>query len=138
MTRLAATMAMLLLLVGCGGGEGYVSGTVKLDGEPLPNATVAFYPSNAADQTAPIYQGTTDSSGQYSLIMTATGDHGVPLGKHSVTIEVFEESAEDEPDVEMEPADDTNIVPAKYNVDSELEFEVKPGNNTANWDLSSN
>jgi hypothetical protein len=127
--------SMLLLLmacaaaVGCGGGGdsakqpplGTVTGTVKLDGQPLPDANVEF----RSDVGRPT-MARTDASGSY-VLQYGQGVKGAPVGKHTVKIST-----------KINPANDSaDKVPAKYNVKSDLIREVKAGDNTIDFDLTS-
>src|SRR5512134_2265452 len=75
---------MLACLSGCGGPDhpevGRVSGVVTLDGQPLPEATVMFQPTEGRASIA-----TTDSAGKYSLTYL-DGVPGAKLGPHKVII----------------------------------------------------
>jgi hypothetical protein len=114
------------VLSGCGAEDapelGTVSGTVKLDGKPLPNASVVFDPEQGS-----ISMGRTDDAGHYELRYSFDEMGAVP-GKHTVHIGTGDQSAEP-------PA--REVVPAKYNHLSKLTQEVKPGENTIDFDLKS-
>lgn len=70
-----------LLLIGCCGGEnvplGEVSGTVTLDGQPLPSGIVHFVPASGPAASGVI------ENGAYRLSTFASGD-GAVLGSHTV------------------------------------------------------
>lgn len=128
MSRVLALFVIVSSCVGCldTGGKikqpplGEVSGTVKLDGQPLPDANVEF----RADAGRPV-TAKTDSSGRYEMYF-APGVRGVPVGKHTIRIST-----------KINPANDTNEkVPAKYNEKSTETREVKAGQNTIDFDLS--
>ena len=52
--RLLAASLLLAAILGCSGmSYAPVSGVVKLNGEPYPNAVVSFQPLGSADNTAP-------------------------------------------------------------------------------------
>ena len=55
------------------------------------------------------------------------------LGKHRVEISLLKEGTNPEDDRQRT----INLVPTQYNLQSTLTFEVKPGDNTANFDLTS-
>lgn len=76
---------MLVACIGCGDSSGMVpvTGTVKLDGQPLVNATVQFIPEEPGGQTA---SGTTDADGVFNL-STLKPDDGVKPGKYKVVIQ---------------------------------------------------
>jgi hypothetical protein len=68
-------LALLVpLAVGCGKGKGTVSGTVTLDGQPLPAGNITFIPSKGQGA------GGTIQDGKYSVA-------DVPAGKVAVTVE---------------------------------------------------
>ena len=59
---------------------GTVTGFVKLDGEPLENASVSFHPGAGRGSF-----GKTDANGNYELRYTGS-QMGATLGNHQVTI----------------------------------------------------
>lgn len=136
------TAAILLLaLSGCGGVSdqpelGLVTGTVMLDNQPLQGIAVTFLPDNGRPAT-----GTTDKNGDYELIYI--GDTpGCKVGHNRVEIgyaEGEDEGVEMEgDDVEQTPVKaGKKSIPARYNVETELEADVKPGKNVFNFDLKS-
>ena len=121
-----AKVGLILLVVslaGCGGSEQQVApvqGRVTLDEQPLPDASVVFQVPGMAPSG-----GYTDKNGDYELIYKR-GVKGAPIGMNQVTI--------------LENTQRTHgpqRVPARYNQQSELEREVKPGDNEINFDLTS-
>jgi hypothetical protein len=77
----------LLFLVGCGGSGGPelpVSGIVTLDGNPVPDATVRFYPDQGTDPTSSGY-AVTGSDGKF-VITSGQGKKGLVAGKYKVTV----------------------------------------------------
>ncbi len=74
----------VLTLVGCGG-SGVdtipVTGTVTLDGTPVPGAQLVFVPADGAGQAA---SGITDDQGKYSLNCSA--GQGALAGKYNVIV----------------------------------------------------
>ena len=114
-----------VLLSGCGGSstpKTYpVTGVVTFKGAALPNAVVSFVPAGGRPGA-----GITNSQGEYSL-STFTGGDGALPGMHSVIVS--------EPAVEMKEGDYSvpepkpPRFPVKYTDprQSELKFEVKPG-----------
>jgi len=120
-----------LLAAGCGGsGEKLapVEGTITLDGEPLANAKVEFElsaesPSYGKMSGSPAY-GRTDAKGRYKLKYTPEKD-GAPVGKHVVRITTRDTTIDAEGNEVQVP----ERLPPKYNLDSELTAEVKPGSN---------
>jgi len=114
---------------GCGGrggpNTGTVTGVVTLDGQPLPNAQVNFYPSEGRAST-----GTTDETGTYELMFTATEEGAVP-GQHSV--EISTAIAESD---EQGAAIAEELVPVKYNKKTTLTATVKAGKQSIPFDLT--
>lgn len=135
MTRLLrrwrwAPVAVLVGLCGCGGSGvkvpslGQVEGTVTLDGEPLPDATVLFQPAVGKDGPS---QGITNSEGKYKLTYVP-GHPGASITEHAVRI--TGKSA-------MAPASEKELVPPKYNIQSQLKVTVEAGDNTHDFELKS-
>ena len=131
--------SMLVVLVGgCGSGDlGNVSGTVTLDGQPLPNAQVTFMPDEGGGPSF----GETDAQGKYTLTHNS-GDSGAVPGKHTVSIEMIEEEQDydaagtDEGTLELKQ-DSKKRLPARYNEASELTAEVEQGSTTVDFPLTS-
>lgn len=115
----------LLVMVGvsgCGGsGFGDVSGIVTLDGEPLENALVQFKPEQGPRPS----QARTDGEGFYELNYTRS-QSGAVTGMHEVIISTYDEDA-----------GRPELVPMKYNVDTELTVEVEEGHNQVDFGLDS-
>lgn len=137
-------MTLMLFTIGCGGGApndrpdlGTVSGKVTLDGKPAPNVIVTFYPDEGRPSS-----GKTDDSGMYTLQYTADSP-GAKVGNHKVQISVPEtttgeeggEGGEAEPAEAMPP--DWVKIPAKYNTETELTAQVEAGENTKDFELTS-
>jgi hypothetical protein len=124
-SALACTL-FLAAVTGCGGpNAASVSGTITLDGKPLPTANVSFYPDGGAN--APAY-GQSDASGRYSL---STGpDAGLAPGKYVAVVVATKEPPQpyDKTGAEIPPIP---ITPHKYSDTntSDLKVEVKAGSN---------
>lgn len=104
---------------------GYVSGTVTMDGERLPDAEVVFLPLDGQR----VAMGRTDSRGRYELMYSSTVD-GAMAGRYRVTISKLI------PSTEEPTADNPYAGTAKreqvFEVDS---IEVATGNNTHDFDI---
>ena len=131
-TRRAALLIALVFStagLGCGAGGptepplAAVSGTVTLDGKPLPDALVKF---ESTDGQAGLSQGITDKDGKYSLKYKGTTD-GAPIGTCRVRI-----SNANEADT---PAD--KMLPPKFSRDSTMTKDVASGPNTIDFELTS-
>ena len=114
---------------------GRVSGIVRLDGKPLTTGAVRFVP--AAGRAA---SGKIQADGTFTLGTYGESD-GALMGKHQVAILAFEATR---PGQRTEggrpPAAVTKpLVPERYMAPgtSGLTFEVKPGHNQADFDLTS-
>lgn len=123
-----AVAACCGMLTGCGGGPddmpelGQVAGTVTLDGSPLEGAEIAFQPTEGRPS-----HGTTDAEGKYTLKYTEQ-EEGARVGKHKVRITTYREADPGADDPALQQALPERI-PAKYNAETTLEAEVKPGEN---------
>lgn len=123
-------LCVIAVCAGCGtdGPElGTVSGTVTLDGAPLPNVLVVFNPGNARPS-----EGRTDATGHYEMQYTRE-QPGAILGQHKVIITSKVGVAEEGEEIVDEP----ETIPEKYNTETTLSLEVKSGNNTCDFDLQS-
>lgn len=76
----------LLFLVGCGGGgkEFPVSGTVTLDGNPVSDVTVRFYPDEGTDPTSSGF-AQTGTDGKF-VVTSGKGGKGLVAGRYKVTV----------------------------------------------------
>jgi hypothetical protein len=139
LTVVPVAFAFGLALCGCGGGDlpelGLVSGTVTFDGQPLTGVEVAFHPVDGR----PAF-GTTNAEGNYTLRYTP-GAPGCKVGKNRVTIGNAEGSGEDSElegdELVQTGADKQPAIPGRYNVNSEIERQVSAGENTFDFQLTS-
>jgi hypothetical protein len=126
-----AVLALTAASCSSGGPDiAYVSGRVTMDGKPLPNATVVFVPANGRPSGA-----TTDEDGNYVLNYTE-GRQGAIPGESTVRILTMRDADRDENGQPIPGRPET--VPARYNSDSTLTFNVEPEkDNVANFNLTS-
>lgn len=131
-------LTLSLAITGCGGGAGdqpdlgLVKGTVTFEGSPLAGASVTFMPDSGRPASA-----TTDASGNYELVYIRD-TKGCKIGHNKVMItSVVEGGNEMEAEGDdAAPAETTKEkLPAKYNTDTQLEADVKAGENTFDFEL---
>jgi hypothetical protein len=120
----------LVILAGCSSGDpnsGEVSGTVTIDGQPAKEGAIAFMPVSGNAPTA----GGVIADGKYTA--------KVHIGTAKVEIRipkiVGQKKVYDTPDSPVRPIMDESL-PKKYNDETELTFDVKPGANQHDFDLS--
>jgi len=118
----ALCLVPVLLVAGCGrsGPEvAPVSGRVTLDGQPLEMVDVVFQPKNGDSPST----SRTGPDGRYELLYKR-GIVGARTGEHVVHIGFTSNIVKNPPNI-----------PARYNTNSDLLVEVKPGSNEYNFDL---
>lgn len=118
---------LMLAVLGCGSSGprlGQVEGTITLDGQPLPEALVTFYPKDGRPSS-----GVTDSNGVYRLQFTAD-KAGAALGEHVVRITANQQSGEEVPTKRVQ-----ETLQEIYNRDSILKADVKSGKNKFDFAL---
>lgn len=128
--RFLAGLVILVItsVVGCGDSDiGRVSGTVRLDGKPLPDATVEFQPEDGS----PSY-GLTDRRGRYEL-MYLPKMPGAEVGQHTVRVTTYDWVTNEDGSKSELP----ELVPPRYNVKSQLRYEVKSGTQTFDIEIES-
>jgi hypothetical protein len=132
---ICAVLGMVAMTAGCGGGPaapplGTVTGTITLDGEPVEGMSVIFTPSDSRSST-----GMTDKDGNYDLDFDNT-HKGAAIGMHKVHIALR---------LEADPAmlaaggaaGPPKKIPTRYNDQTTLERDVKAGENTFDFELTS-
>src|SRR4051794_10343025 len=86
--RLIGSLALTMLLVGCGGDDKVapVSGIVKLNGKPVADVEVIFQPvaGEIANAPGPAAFGVTSADGRYSLKVVGEDKLGATIGKNVV------------------------------------------------------
>ncbi|MEZ5943095.1 MAG: hypothetical protein R3C18_17010 [Planctomycetaceae bacterium] len=131
MLRVSTIMVLALLLNGCGGGDDgpttyTVSGTVTLNGETLSQGDIIFRP---ADGTGQSYAGKV-VDGAYQFECEA-GEKKVEITSYR---EVPGQTREDNPGEVVNVTE--QIVPANYNVNSELKASISADTTENNFDLT--
>jgi len=133
-----ALFAVLLVLsvFGCAQGTKTVpvSGVVTLDSKPLAEANLTFQPATEGKIAGAGSFAFTDANGAYSLRTADSDQPGAVVGKHRVEIRLVVPSYDGDP-AKRPPA---KTLPAKYNNQTELQFDVPAGGtDKANFDLKS-
>lgn len=124
-----ALVLPVLFLTGCGGG-GRIEGTVTLDGQPVDGGTITFVSPdrNGGGAGGPI-QG-----GKYAI------ETKLPPGTYKVEINWLKSTGKQLPN-KNDPGttvDETKqVIPMKYNTQSELTADIKSGSNNFNFELKS-
>lgn len=136
LNRIVVTLGLSLLaaFAGCSRSDGrlQVSGTVSLDGNPLPNGSVMFFPTEPGMTP----NGATISNGRFAL----GGAAGIQPGAYRVEIRSYTQSTELASNGEfMEMPTETNIIPPEYNEKTTLTVVIQPNDvNDLKFELSSN
>ena len=131
----AAAMAALVLVIGCSGGGGSVSGKVTLNDQPLTSGTVTFHPTGSG----PAGIGTIGPDGRYEIKVGT--EKSLPPGDYVVTVEATEAATSEPPapgkGAPRPPAPPKRITPAKYadKAMTDLKFTVKGGDNKIDLQL---
>ncbi|GAB4135380.1 MAG: hypothetical protein Kow0040_20290 [Thermogutta sp.] len=120
------------------------TGTVNLNGQPLPDAVVMF----EDPESGTVCVGLTDASGRYQLQVDSR-KKGVTAGRKIVRISTAtripglnvgfdgEGGGSEEGGEGATPAPLQELVPARYNKASTLTVEVTPSQTTYDFDLTS-
>ena len=133
--RLALLPVLALALLGCSSSRksGQVSGKVTANGQPLSDIGVTFEPTGAGAGQGSF--GRTDDAGHYSLQFIDTNQSGALIGAHTVTFADMQNvGGADEPDAGPSLPRRKSRLPASV-LDKPSQFEVKSGQNEANFDL---
>ncbi len=126
---LAFALAATSLAGGCGGPpRAKLQGTVTMDGVPLPDGSIEFFPSQGVGQTA----GTSIKDGKYA-VEASVGPMKVAINAMVVT---GRQKAYDTPDSPMMDIV-KSAVPERYNTKSELTATLTAGPNVVDFDLTS-
>lgn len=126
---LLSMLTLLLQVAGCSDPtQGVVSGSIVVDGQPAEQGGITYIPLDKDGRTA----GAEILDGKYSGV--------VPVGKYRVELRVPKKVGEtkiyDTPDSPIQPIME-EVLPAKFNENSELTLDVPAGKLTKDYDLSS-
>ncbi len=121
---LFVVLIIFLGAAGCSRGDwprlAPVHGKITLDGKPLARAGILFAPEKGGRESTAV----TDAEGNYTLKYFRDA-MGAKIGVHNVHISTFDPHA-----------GRPELVPANYNVNSELQRTVVAGENELNFDLT--
>ncbi|HEY4262438.1 MAG TPA: carboxypeptidase-like regulatory domain-containing protein [Schlesneria sp.] len=118
--------------LGCGGSDGPklgdVTGTITMNGSPVPGLNITFIPQ---DKGSPSYGGT-DENGKYRLLFNQHRS-GAQLGKHDVVIKNREPETDDSGNRILTGV--VTEIPQKYGEPGALSTEVHSGKNKLDFAL---
>jgi hypothetical protein len=128
---LAAALVVLALLPGCGPARAPLQGTVSYDGAPIDNGTISFIPEGAEGPARP-KAATRITNGQYAF----EPNFGPFPGKYKVEITWDQKTGRRISTGDADSRDETKqILPSKYNTQTELTAEVKRGQTKLDFNL---
>jgi len=123
-------LIFLAALAGCGDGKSTVSGTVTLDGQPVPSGSIAFVKQEGGSL---VREGAVISGGKFEAAVPP-GTYKLELNGQKV-VGKRKQKGMDGAEEEVELTDE--LFPPRYNTQTELTEEIKPGSNTLKLDLQS-
>jgi hypothetical protein len=124
-----ASLALILTMIGCSRSKDDlprqpVAGTVTMNGQPLPEGVIQFYPTGNAKTTG---ANATIKDGQFSIPREdglVPGSYKVSISHAELQAALFKGKKDDSPrSKKLGP----ELIPAEYNAKSTLTAEVKPG-----------
>jgi hypothetical protein len=128
--RLAVPVLLLVAVAGCvDTPKAKVKGRVTLDGVPLQDGGIRFIPSDGKAPTA----GATIEDGEYAVESIAVTNMRVEITAPKV---VGKRKAYDTPDSPMID-NKKELLPARYNVKTELTRDIQKGDNVFDFQLTS-
>jgi hypothetical protein len=112
---------------------GEVDGQVSLNDKPLIGVVVRFYPVSEQKDQLPYATAVTDATGKYRLTQ-GDGKPGAVIGRNRVVVKWPSRDMVQEGTPSGPPPD----IPLRYTVvtESPLSFDVKPGQQSINLQLS--
>jgi hypothetical protein len=126
--------ALLVIVTGCEHSDrGSVSGAVTLDGQPVDGGIISFFPNGREARKSAC---TTIAAGRYAV----PAGSGPAIGANRVEIRWSRKTGKKVPGALLASRETDELVeavPARYNANSELKVEIKPGDNQADFQLKS-
>jgi len=131
-------LVLLAVLFTFGCGKKYptapVSGTVRMNKKPLPNAAMTFQPIGGGMASV----GVTDENGHYELEFLTGEGKGAVVAKHRVIIRTHKRANVEDTSSDRADPSARDPIPRRYNDDSQLTIEVpSEGTDAADFDLTS-
>jgi len=135
------TLCAIILLCGCGADSRIapVSGVVTLNGKPVADVAVSFQPiaTDTNNAPGPAAYGVTGPDGRYTARILGEQAKGASVGKNQVRFSPHA-AVTDTSDEGLKQAKPKVKVPARYWMDSKIEFDVPAGGtNSADFQLTS-
>jgi len=135
-------MNRLILLLVCvvlfssGCGSEYqtapVSGTVKMNGKPLANASLTYQPMGGGMAST----GITDANGRYTLTFLYSEDEGAIVTTHRVIIRTARKTNTEDTSNDRADPSARDPIPRRYNDATELTMDVPAdGTDSADFEL---
>ena len=132
MRLISILLAMVLLaILGCGGPDNRaeISGTVRFNGELLPDGSISFAPTEGNSGPS---SGGVITDGKYQVPPAK----GVAIGKNKVSIRRTVKTGRKININRGVPMDEwVQVIPSKYNDQSEIVCTVQRGSNQLDFDL---
>jgi len=130
MRRVSLGVALLVTAAGCGQAPyqvAPVSGRVTLNGQPLVGAHIHFAPIGTLERNpGPTSQGLTDADGRFTLRLDNPPEPGAVVGRSRVFVTAGGAApAGPQPDGGAKRS--REMLPARYNRETVLEFDVPAG-----------
>jgi hypothetical protein len=128
--RFSAALFLLAAIAGCSeqADQATVTGTVTLDGQPLAAGEIRFAPADGQSSTA----GATISEGKFTASVPP-GEKKVQISAPKVTGKKKMYDTPESPTVDIVQ----ELLPARYNVQTELTISVGNGTQEEKFDLKS-
>jgi hypothetical protein len=142
LTRVRLVLAALTLLFavvflsGCGSAGPSAEGTVTFDGRPVDGGTISFFPVGGEGPQGKRRNASGEiKGGRYSVDCT----RNLQPGQYRVAVYWYKKTGRQIPssDPPHKVAETKQILPRKYNAQSRMTVDVKPGANTFDYPLTS-
>ena len=123
-------LPLLLLLAGCSSNRPRVEGNITFDGSPVDGGVIMFFAANSVNE--PDKGHAEIRGGKY---VVEAPEPGPDPGTYRVEIVWYKNLGKNrDPDL---GSGRVQVIPKKYNQNSELKVDIKPGLNTFDYELKS-